>query len=185
MDDIFRSFLDDSYTKTAELAAESDILRVIPHPLTHPPTLYLLVFEPMEYLRDTTSGVVEVAKGVLPVEVRFPLDYLRSTDPVLYLKIATLVDPVTFALPHPDFFHPNHDPLTGALCLGANFRPGTPLNALIWHLYDILTYANFSVHEHNALNPAACRYWREHPEEVSRLRITPLRRRRLKATVGT
>jgi hypothetical protein len=196
MDDIFRSFLAESYLQSAALVAESDILHVVPYPLTalptvyfpvmthvasNPPTMYLVLFEDMVYLSATPTGTLEVTTGVLPVEVRFPPDYLCSTDPILYLKLATLLDPWTFALPHVDFFHPNHDPITGAICLGADFRAATPLPPLIWHIDAILTYANFSVDERNALNPTACRYWRDHPEAVSELPIKPLRRRRLKA----
>jgi hypothetical protein len=196
MDDIFRSFLVESHTQAAALVAESDILHVVPHPLTalptvyfpvmthvasSPPTIYLILFEDVAYLSATPTGIVEMTTGSLPVEVRFPPDYLRSTDPTLYLKLVTLLDPLSFALPHADFFHPNHDPITGAICLGADFRPGTPLPALIWHIYDIITYANFSVDERNALNPAAGRYWRDHPDELSELPIKPLRRRKLRA----
>ena len=187
MTDIFSSFMADSFKKGMEIARESDVLDIVHDVSSNPPWRYLLVFKQTEYLLRTHSGVVETVTGSVPVEVRFPPDYLLTADPGLYLKIAVMLDPGTLWGPYTGFFHPNYDPLTGAICLGAKFAPGTPLPALIFHLYTIITYENYSVDERNCLDPTAARYLREHPEAVAFLRATPLRRRqgRFRVTVAT
>lgn len=177
MTDIFNSFLADSFKKGMEIARESDILEILHDPASNPPWRYLLVFKGMEYLLRTHSGIVEAVTGSVPVEVRFPPDYLLTADPGLSLRIAIMLDPWTLWGPYTSFFHPNYDPLTGAICLGARFAPGTPLPALIFHVYTIITYENYSVDERNCLDPTAARYLREHPEAVASLRVNPLRRR--------
>lgn len=181
MDEILNRFLKRGWKEAITLSVESDLLRIASVPVTDPPTMHLLLFQQIEFLRRERSGEISVANNPIAVGVNFPLDYLRSSDPRLYIKIATLLDPVTLD-PHPDYFHPNVDSVSGTICLGAGFRPGTPFPALIWHLYEIITYQNFSLDERNALNREACRYLRDHSEVISTLRIRPLRRRRLRAS---
>lgn len=184
LDGIFKSFLEDGLRRAMEIASESDILEVIPHPSYSPSLLYLLVFNDVAYLRDSGDNNINVSRGIVCVEIRFPLDYLRSTDSNLYLKTATILDPSSLLHPDPYLFHPNYDPVSGCICLGADFLPGTPLNNLIFHIYDIISYSNYSTDERNGLNAVACRYLRDHPEVISNLRIMPLRRRRLAAKVS-
>lgn len=181
MDEILCRFLKSGWKAAMALSMESDLLRIASVPIADPPTMHLLLFQQIEYLRRDESGAIVVAKGPIAVGVNFPPDYLRSDDPRLYIKIATLLDPFTLD-PHPEYFHPNIDPVGGTICLGAGFLPGTPFPALIWHLYEIITYQNFSVDERNALNREACRYLRDHSGVVSTLRIPPLRRRKLRAS---
>ena len=185
MTDIFNSFLVDSFNKGMEIARESDVLDILYDDTSNPPWRYLLLFKGIEYLLHNHSGIVETVRSLVPVEVHFPPDYLRTADPGLYLKIAKIVDPLTLRRPNAGFFHPNYDPLTGAICLGAKFAPGTSLPVLIFHIYSIITYENYSVDERNCLDPAAARYLRENPEAVAFLRVTPLRRRqkRFRVTV--
>jgi hypothetical protein len=59
----------------------------------------------------------------------------------------------------PGFIHPNV--LYGAVCLGRQFAPGTPIEALIWELFEIVTYRNCTLD--HSLNPEACRLIREYP----------------------
>jgi hypothetical protein len=183
MDEILKRFLAGSLTQASILQSESDILSIIPAPSSDPPTIYLLLFEGLRYLRFGRSGIVEIASDFIPVEVRFPSDYLRTTDQHLYLKLATILDAVMLHIPNPDLFHPNYDPISGSLCLGADFRAGTPLNSIIHHIYQIITYQNFSTDERNALDPIACEYLRNHPEVLSQLKNKPLRRRQLQSKV--
>jgi hypothetical protein len=187
MTDIFNSFLADSSKKAMEIARESDILDILHDLESNPPSRYLLVFKGIEHLLRTGSGIVEAVRGIVPVEVRFPPDYLLTADPGLYLRVALIVDPWLLGSPYSGFFHPNFDPLTGAICLGAKFAPGTPLPALIFHVHTIITYQNYSVDERNCLDPTAARYLREHPEAVASLRVAPLRRRqeRFRVTVAS
>jgi hypothetical protein len=185
MDAVMKSFLEDSFQRGQRLASDSGVLSLDFDRMSFPPEAYLLRFEGT-YLRVEQTGIVEPTHGPLAAEVRFPPEYLRSTDPHLYLKICTLLHPAFLLGPHPDFFHPNVQPGSGAICLGNKFEPGTRLDALIHHLYEILTYQNFSSLEWDCLDPVAARFLREHPEVLSALQWKPLKRtsRRFSVSLG-
>lgn len=184
MDSVMKSFLQDSFDRGQRLADESDVIILRHDRSSFPPEVYLVQFEGTEYLKVGQSGIVVPTRGRLPVEVRFPPDYLRSTDPHLYVKICTLLHPSFFFGPHPDFFHPNVQPGSGSICLGNKFEPGTRLDALIHHLYDILTYQNFSSLEWDCFDGVAARFLREHPRVLSALQWKPLKRTNRKFAVS-
>jgi hypothetical protein len=173
-DSILSEFLHRNYAEARALAAQSAVLTVCSPPGQPLPTHILCAFHGIPYLRKRSDSTVEtVPDGEILVGVHFPPDYLRSTDRALYLKLISLLSP-------PSFFHPNvHAPV---LCPGVQLTPGLPLVALLWHIFDIVSYRNLTLDERNALDHQACRYLRQHPEVLAQLRPPPLRRRRLQVT---
>ena len=145
MDDVFQTFLDNTAKDAAELQVRSDVVVLDPLPPL-PPSRYSCTFQ-VPHLRRLPSGIVEIHPGPVLCGISFPEDYLRSTDPKLFMKMASVLNP--------GFLHPNV--LFGSVCLGSAFTPGTPIGALVWELFDIVTYRNCTVDERNALNPEACR----------------------------
>jgi hypothetical protein len=171
MDSVYSGFLCTSFEQAKQLEVDSDIFKILDHQ-GDPPSRFLLQFEGIEYLnQNLETSAVAVVKQPLLVDVHFPRDYLRSTDPQLYLKMVTLL--------HPEFFHPNVSLPFGYICLGHDFLPGTVLSDLAFHIHEIITYQNMTVDERDAFNPSACRYLRQYPEVLDNLRRPPLRRRRL------
>jgi hypothetical protein len=171
-DPILSEFLHQSYAEALALATQSQILTVFSLPGQPLPAQILCAFHGIPHLRKRLDGTIDVVpEGEVLVGIHFPPDYLRSTDRALYLKLISLLSP-------PTFFHPNvHAP---ALCPGAHLTPGMPLVALLWHIFDIVSYRNINLDELNALEPQACRYLRQHPEILAQLRPPPLRSPRFK-----
>jgi hypothetical protein len=157
MDHIFQTFLENTAVDAAELQDRSAVMTLTPLPPL-PPSRYACMFQ-IPYLHRLRSGIVAIHPGPVHCYIRFPEDYLRSADDRLYMKVASVLDP--------QFVHPNV--LVGAICLGSAFSPGTPIGALIWELFDIVTYRNCTVDERNALNPEACRLVREYPSLLEQL----------------
>jgi hypothetical protein len=165
MDPILSAFLENTLREAGDIAEKSDVLNLVPLPPL-PPSAYLCEFA-VPYLRRLASGLVEVAPGPVQIVINFPDDYLRSTDPRLFLKVASVLTP--------DLIHPN---LYGtAVCLGSAFAPGTPITALLWELFDIVSYQNVTLDERNALNPEACRLLRAHRRLLAQLHPQPFLRR--------
>jgi hypothetical protein len=168
-DSIMQSFLRQAYAEGRALSMQSDILTIV-NPADDPmPAKLLAYFYGVPHLRRCPDGTVErVAQGNIVVGIAFPCDYLRSTDRWMPLQLISLLAPATF-------FHPNVK--APVLCPGSQLTPGMSLTALIWHIYDILTYRNMNIDERDALDPDACRYFRQHPEVLAALRPPPLRHR--------
>jgi hypothetical protein len=166
VDPVLAAFLENTFAEVMALAETSDVLRIIPVP-PRPHSSYVCEFL-VPYLRRLPSGVVEVAPGPVLAGLHFPEDYLRSADPRLPLKVASVLTA--------DFTHPNV--WGAAVCLGSAFAPGTSITALLWELYDILTYRNITLDERNAVNPEACRLLREHTHLLARLTARPLVRKK-------
>ena len=164
MDHVFQTFLENTAKDAAELQRKSAVVILDPLPPL-PPSRYCCTFQ-VPYLRRGASGIVELDAGPVLCGISFPEDYLRSTDPKLYMKIASVLSP--------GFLHPNV--VFGSVCLGSRFAPGTPIEGLVWELFEIVTYRNCTVDERNALNAEACRLVREHPSLVDRLGRPPLLR---------
>lgn len=155
------------------ISLESDILRIASVPIADPPTMHIFLFQEIEHLRKERSGKISVAKGSIPVKLEFSLDYFQSGDLRVMVLDATLLHPDT------DFYHPNVDPVSGVISLG-RILPRTPFPMLIWRLYEVLTCKHLSLPGESAVNSAACRYFRDHPEVVSRFLVPPLIRRRFR-----
>lgn len=158
MNPVFEAFLRNTFDEATALAEKSDVLRIAPIP-PFPPSGYLCEFD-VSYLRKRADGVVELKTAPAVAGLLFPEDYLHSTDPRLYLRVAQVVEPW-------DIVHPNVR--GGVVCLGSAFAPGTPITALLWELYEIVSYQNLTLDEGNALNPEACRLLRGRPELLEEL----------------
>ena len=181
-DAVLSRFLHNSWKQAQLLQADSDILRILPinqvayaaAAADDPPSHFLLRFKNMQFFSlDPDSGLVIQQSGPLDAAVNFPADYLKSLDPALYLKM--------IAVMQRHFFHPNVNSEIGCVCLGRHLAAGSTLSEIILHVYDILSYRNMQLDEHDALNPMACRYFRDHPD--LHLSVPSLRRKKLKAAV--
>lgn len=169
-DVIFERFLANAAGAARDLAARSDVLRV--HTDPRAPATFLCEFA-VPHLRRLADGVVAVHPGPVHAAVHFPPDYLRSADRHLYLHVAAVLTP--------DLVHPN---VRGtAICLGSAFRAGTALGNILRELYEIFTYANYSLVETDSLNPEACRLLRAHGHLLEQLTPRPFVRRSLKLRV--
>jgi hypothetical protein len=162
MDGTYQRFLENTRIEASELEGKSRLFRLHGMPPS-PSSRYQLTFD-LAYLRRTASGTVERANGPVHCLLHFPGDYLRSADPKLYLKVAFMLTS--------QFVHPNVR--DGSICLGVNFAPGSPITAVVWQVFDIVTYRNNTVDERNALNPEACRLLRARPELIDQLDRPPL-----------
>ena len=173
MDDkVFEGFLEESCRRGHALADESSVVNILAE-RGSPPHGYLVGFEGVEHLVRDSNGVVRKTMDPILVEVRFPPDFLRTSDRHLGLKVVGIVS---------HLFHPNVK--RPAFCLG-HIRPGTPLDEILRMVYEVISFQNVTPDERDAFSPEACRYVREHPEVLKSLRIPPLKRRRLnvRATV--
>ena len=165
MDRVFSAFLRNSHQEVMELTRKSDILSMTPLGAA-PPSEYRIQFA-LPYLSWESSGAV-LMPGPVNVGIGFPNHYLRSTDPDLQYKVASVLTP--------RFLHPNVH--RGAICLGAAFAPGTSISELLWEMFGIVSYSNICLDERNALDPAACRLLRERPELLGELPRRPFLRRK-------
>ena len=170
-DAIIKSWLAWANAKGIELANDSDVFSIAGM-RGDPPHDFLCSFEGVEHLVKSPEGIVQRSKNPILVEIRFPEDYLRATDPSLGLRVVGIASPI---------FHPNVAP--PHVCLGAAFRGGTPLHEIVRLVYEALCYRNVTPDEHDAMPSAssreACRYLREHPGLSESLSVLPLRRRKL------
>lgn len=143
MDDILRAFLETQFAEGEQLAAESDLLDVIPVDEQR----LLASFSCRGLIRDAAGTVRE--HDHFEVGIRFSDEYLRRVDPAL---VATWISPA-------EIWHPNiRMPF---LCLGP-IAPGTPLTELLHRIYEVITGQNVQMDEHDALNHDACAWAREH-----------------------
>ncbi len=116
------------------------------------------------YKRKRPDGMVELAPGPVTGTIRYRPNVL-TPDPGSR-SIIVFVD-------SQEFFHPNYSRVAGVLCLG-DIPPGPfPLEALIEHLYSIVSYQNM-----DSTNPAdkeAVRYFGTDPEALEGLaEVQPL-----------
>jgi hypothetical protein len=166
-DSICTAFLHHTLHDARVLADQSEVMTVMSLPDQPVPAKILCYFHHLTYLVQRANGLVDIVpSGEVVVGFFFPPDYLRSTDPTLFLKLITLLEPA-------NFFHPNVR--APYLCPGARLYPAMPLPELLWHTFDILTYRNINLDERDALNPPACRYLRQYPEMLTRLHSPALR----------
>ncbi len=157
-DPIYASFLDKTAAEARELCTDSEVVS-------------LTRISPAHFLGQFhCKGLVK--NGAAPVEeadefaVGFHLhqSYLRVVHPGLVL---TLVHPRSA-------FHPNIGNEGHEMCIG-DIRPGTGLPELIYRVYELITFGNFSVVESDAFNRDACSWARQN------LDLFPLESRALRA----
>jgi hypothetical protein len=166
MDAIYLHFLENTFAEAQALVSKSDVLHLTALP-PHPPASYLAEFR-VDYLMRKPSGTVARAHGSVLTALHFPEDYLRSTDPRLSMKVASLLGP-------PWFVHPNVR--SGVICLGAAFAPGTGIGLLLREIYEIVSYSCYTLVETNSLDPEACRLLRANPEILASFHPAPFIRR--------
>ena len=173
MDSVFRLFLENTHAEATEFAARSDVLKIVPVG-EFPPSTYACNFH-VQYLERLSGGTVEIHPGPVRCVIHFPSDYLFSTDPKFYMRVASVITP--------NFVHPNV--VRGIVCLGGGFAAGTPISELIWLLFQIVSYRNCTLDERNAMNAEACRLIRSCPEMLAKLGrprlLRPRDRRRISA----
>lgn len=158
-DPLLGMFLDRQLEEGMDLAAASDLLDLAP--VGPPPVAAYLA-------RFRSTGLVRRGDAVVEhddflVGVRFPDAYLRAFDTA---RVLTWCEPR-------EVWHPNI--LAPYVCVG-RMQPGTPLADLLHQVHEIVTYQNFEVREHDALNHDACAWARRGLRELPVDR-RPLRRR--------
>jgi len=171
-DRVFDAFLREQLRAGLALAAESDLLDLIPcERRDGPPDHYLAHFSCRGLVR-APGGPVSVAES-FTVGIRFPSDYLLRLRPA---EAIWWMDPV-------HVFHPNitQGLRPGVICVGRQ-TAGTPLVDLLFQIFEIITYRKVTCREDDALNRSACAWTREN---LARLPIDdrPLRRRRVMLNV--
>lgn len=162
-DPVFGAFLANQHAALMELAAQSDLFSVEPIRDTDesdtPPSAYVITFH-CKGLVMNREGNVEEADS-FKVGIRFEDEYLRgdTTGAVRWLGP----------------FHAYNPQINGPfICLG-KISPNTGIVDLIYRIYDVLRFAN--VAPHDALNPEAAAWARNHMERFP-VDARPLLRRR-------
>ena len=138
------------------LLARTKLVRVRPLPATGPRSFRYDFDRP--YKSKRAQGMVELASGPVSGTIRYRPNIL-TPDPGSR-SIVVSVDTE-------GFYHPNFSRQHGILCLG-DIPPGPfPLEALIEHLYSIVSYQNM-----DSTNPAdweAVRYFGTDPDALEGL----------------
>ena len=149
MDTILNDFLRVQETEALELAAESDLVDVIP--LGPEPHQRFLVCYSCTGLVRTRDGITEADQ--FEMGVYMPSDYLRRVNPC---------DVLTWLLP-PNTFMPN---ISFPFVCAGRLTPGTSLVELIHQCFEIVTCQKVTMREDDALNPAACVWARNNLERL-------------------
>jgi hypothetical protein len=138
-------FLRVQFEKGMALAARSDILEL--EALGAPPVqTYMARFRARGLVREG-NDVVEWDQ--LEVGIHFGANYLRHVDPA---QLLTLCAPV----------HAWHSNIRMPFICPGVLRPGTELPDLLYQLYDIWSWRNYSLDESDTMNLAACSWARAH-----------------------
>jgi len=147
---VMHGFLRRQYEDGRALAAESDLVAIVPGPSPGdtPPDHYLIRF--------TCTGLVKVQDLIVEandfaVGIWFPEDYLRMADP---FRVLTWFGPR-------HVWHPNISNRAPVICVG-RLTPGTGLVDLVYQCWEIITWNKLTMREDDALNPEACQWARAH-----------------------
>jgi hypothetical protein len=167
-DSIYESFLTRQAAEGKALAAESDILRLVPLGGS-PPDRYIVEFACAGLVRNDSGEVSEASHFV--VGIRFPADYLRRAHPT---EVLTWFGPA-------HVFHPNISDVAPVICVG-RLAPGTSLVDLIHQCFEIVTFKKVTMREDDALNRAACAWSRENQHRFP-IDRRPLKRQELRLRV--
>lgn len=166
-DKILMSFLAEQEKEARTVTAESDLVSV--HPVAGaPPNRYIAEFRCKGLVRNREGKVCE-ANG-FGVGIWFPSHYLRKADT---FEVLHWLGPL-------NAWHPNIKP--PVVCVG-RLKAGTPLAAILYQLFEIITYAKVTMREDNALNREACAWARSHVEQFP-IDRRPLKRRALDLCVS-
>jgi hypothetical protein len=165
MDRPLTGFLTRQLEEGLALAGASDLLELTPWGGWSwsglPPRRYIARFYCTGLVRRD-DGSVEEAND-FQVGIFFPGDYLRRAEP---FEVLSWHGPM-------EVHHPNIAYMAPFVCIG-HLAPGTPLVEILYRLFEVITYQNVTMSEHDALNKAACEWARR-----NRARL-PVDRRPLK-----
>jgi ubiquitin-protein ligase len=145
-DKVFSTFLARQLTDGRALAANSDILRLLPGAGV-PPQQYIAEFRCKGVVQDRDGRIGE--GGLFVVGLFFPSDYLRRATTQ---EVLTWLAPVNVL--HPNIFGP-----AGAICIG-RLAPGTGLVDILYQVFEIIVYRKFNPREYDSLNKSACAWAR-------------------------
>lgn len=165
MDKVIEGFLQTQFEEGMALAAQSDLLDLVP--LDPPPLVrrYIACFHCTGLVRAAPGEIVEANQ--FAVGIFFPDEYLRSVEPS---QVLTLLTPA-------GTFHPNISDRGPFICVG-RMGPGTSLVDLLYQLHELLTWCKATVNERDALNFEACQWGRANADRLPVDR-RPLKRRRV------
>ena len=169
-DKIFESFLARQCEEGMALAANSDLLELIPFD-GPPPQHYVARFRCKGLVRSDTGAITEAERFELGIW--FPDDYLRTADP---FKVLTWFGPR-------HVFHPNISNWAPVICIG-RLAPGTPLVDILYQCFEIITYNKVTMREDDALNRDACAWARRNRDRFP-IDTRPLKRRTRSFNVET
>ncbi len=158
-DRILETFLARNQLEGCALAEESDLLTL--EPIGAPADRYRVEFRCKGLVERTPGEIVEADR--FQVKVWFPSTYLRIADP---FRVLTWLGPQ-------GAFHPNISATEPFICIG-RLAPGTGLVDILYQVYSVITWNKVNMQEHDALNPAACQWARQHRDRF------PVDRRPLK-----
>ena len=117
----------------------------------------------LPYKRKNPDGSVELAPGPVGGTIHYRAN-LFSSEP-RQRSIGVSLEST------PDFYHPNYSRTLGALCIGDVPNGPFPLDALIEHLYGILSYQNRDSDDPADLE--AVRYFSTDPTALEGLEDVP------------
>lgn len=164
-DRILETFLRRQRAEALALAADSDVVHVLPLSTGISPDRYLVAFDCTGLVEERPGCIVEDQH--FEVGVWFPSDYLRTANP---FRVLTWLGPR-------NVWHPNIAADAPLICVG-RLTPGTSLVDLIYQIYEIITFQKVTMREDDALNKPACEWARGHRDRFPVDR-RPLKRRAL------
>jgi len=106
-------------------------------------------------LHLSCRGLVKTTDGRIEEHDEFTIGLHLSSQ---YLSWVEPMGVVTVLSPH-SLFHPNVR--APAACIGP-IEAGEPIDSLIYRVYDLVSYNNFTTDERDALSFDACRFARNH-----------------------
>jgi len=165
-DSVFQGFLKRQFEEGMALAAQSDLLDLIPQG-SFPPDTYIAQYTCKGLVMGSDGSVQEAVRFL--VGIHFPADYLRRRcHPP---EVILLLEPV-------NVWHPNVSMDNPFICPGL-LQPGTTLVQILYQVFEILSFKKVNMRENDALNKRACSWCRQN---IHRFPIDkrPLKRR----TVG-
>jgi hypothetical protein len=158
-DHVLAGFLERQREDGLALAAQSDLVTLVPLPGT-PTQRYLLQLRCKGLVRTSTGEIAEADRFLLGIW--FPDDYLRRADP---FRVLTWLGPS-------NAFHPNVRPPFA--CIG-RLVARTPLVDIIYRAFEVVTYRRVTMQEDDALNHDAC-VWARRNQHHFPVDARPLKR---------
>jgi hypothetical protein len=160
-DRVLNAFLRRQEEEGLTLAAESDLLRLVPS--GNPPDRYIAQFHCTGLVKREPFEIVEADR--FEVGFWFSTQHLRMVNPFLTI---TWLGPT-------NIWHPNVSATEPFICIG-RVAPGMGLVDMLYQVFEIITWNKVTMREDDALNPAACQWARRHLDRF------PVDRRPLKRT---